>query len=185
MLDDIYSDLKTRMDKTIAALEKDFQKIRTGRASPAILDGLKANYFGSPTPLTQMASVSVPEPRMLLLQPWDRTAIAEIEKSVLKSDLGLTPQNDGKVIRINIPVLSQERRKELVKLIGKNAEEAKISLRSIRREANDLLKELKSSKEISEDQQKKAEAEVQKITNDYVTKVDSVTSAKEKEIMEI
>jgi ribosome recycling factor len=185
MLDDIYSDLKTRMDKTIAALEKDFQKIRTGRASPAILEGLKANYFGTLTPLTQMASISVPEPRMLLLQPWDRTAIAEIEKSVLKSDLGLTPQNDGKVIRINIPVLSQERRKELVKLVGKSAEEAKISLRSIRREANDLLKDLKSSKEISEDQQKKGEAEVQKITNDYVNRVDHVAAAKEKEILEI
>jgi ribosome recycling factor len=184
MLEDIYSDLKTRMDKTIASLEKDYQKIRTGRATPAILDGLSANYYGTQTPLSQMASISVPEPRMLLLQPWDQTAIGEIEKVILKSDLGLTPQNDGKVIRISIPVLSQERRKELSKLVKKGAEEAKIALRSIRREANDMLKELKSEKEISEDQQKKGESEVQRITNEYAAKADAVAAQKEKEIME-
>jgi ribosome recycling factor len=184
MLDEIYSDLKTRMDKSILALEKDLQKIRTGRATPAMLDGLSAKYYGTVTPLSQMASISVPEPRLLLLQPWDITAISEIEKVILKSDLGLTPQNDGKVIRIKIPVLSQERRKELSKLIGKAGEEAKIAIRSIRREANDLLKELKTSKEISEDQHKKGEAEVQKITNGYVTKVDNITSVKDKEIMD-
>ncbi|MDR2350737.1 MAG: ribosome recycling factor [Deltaproteobacteria bacterium] len=184
MLDEIYTDLKSRMDKTMASLDKEFQKIRTGRATPAILDGLSANYYGTMTPLSQMASISVPEPRLLVLQPWDASALGEIEKVILKSDLGLTPQNDGKLIRLKIPVLSQERRKELAKLVGKGAEEAKIALRSLRREANDLLKELKTSKEISEDQQKKGETEVQKITNDYVAKADAAAAAKEKEIME-
>ncbi|MDR1166843.1 MAG: ribosome recycling factor [Deltaproteobacteria bacterium] len=184
MLDDIYSDLKTRMDKTIHSLEKDLLKIRTGRATPAILDGLAANYYGTATPLNQMASISVPEPRTLLIQPWDLAALGEIEKVILKSDLGLTPQNDGKVIRVNIPVLSKERRKELSKLVSKIAEEAKISLRNLRREANDLLKELKASKDIGEDEQKKGEEQVQKVTNGYVAKVDAVAAAKEKEIME-
>ena len=119
MLDDVYSDIRSRMDKTIKSLEKDFLKIRTGRATPAILDGLAASYYGAATPLSQMASISVPEPRQLLIQPWDITAISEIEKVILKSDLGLTPQNDGKVIRINIPLLSQERRKELAKLVSR------------------------------------------------------------------
>jgi ribosome recycling factor len=184
MLEDVYSDIKSRMDKTIRSLEKDFQKIRTGRATPAILDGLAANYYGTPTPLSQMASISVPEPRQLLIQPWDQTAIPEIEKVILKSDLGLTPQNDGKVIRINIPLLSQERRKELAKVVSKTAEEAKIALRSIRREGNDFLKELKGSKDISEDDQSKGETQVQKITDEYVEKVDAAAKAKTKEILE-
>ncbi|MDR2406121.1 MAG: ribosome recycling factor [Deltaproteobacteria bacterium] len=184
MLDDVYSDMKTRMDKSIRSLEKDFQKIRTGRATPAILDGLLANYYGTPTPLAQMASISVPEPRQLLIQPWDQSAISEIEKVILKSDLGLTPQSDGKVIRINIPLLSQERRKELAKLVSKTAEEAKIALRAIRREGNDFLKELKTSKDISEDEQSKGETQVQKITDEYVEKVDALSKQKTKDIME-
>jgi ribosome recycling factor len=184
MLDDVYSDITSRMDKTIRSLEKDFQKIRTGRATPAILDGLTASYYGTQTPLQQMASVSVPEPRQLLIQPWDQSVIGEIEKVILKSDLGLTPQNDGKVIRINIPLLSQERRKELAKLVGKTAEEAKIALRAIRREGNDFIKELKNSKDISEDDQAKGEAQVQKITDGYVEKVDAAAKAKTKEILE-
>jgi ribosome recycling factor len=184
MLEDVYSEIKTRMDKTIKSLERDFVKIRTGRATPAILDGLAANYYGTPTPLAQMASVTVPEPRQLLIQPWDQSVIGEIEKVILKSDLGLTPQNDGKVIRIGIPLLSQERRKELAKLVSKTAEEAKIALRSIRREGNDILKDLKNSKDISEDEQGKGEAQVQKITDGYVEKVDAAAKAKTKEIME-
>ncbi|MDR2352156.1 MAG: ribosome recycling factor [Deltaproteobacteria bacterium] len=184
MLEDVYSDLKTRMDKSIRSLEKDFQKIRTGRATPAILDGLLANYYGTPTPLPQMASISVPEPRQLLIQPWDQTAIPEIEKVILKSDLGLTPQNDGKVIRINIPLLSQERRKELAKLVSKTAEDAKIALRAIRREGKDFLKELKTAKEISEDELAKGETQVQKITDEYVEKVDALSKLKTKDIME-
>jgi ribosome recycling factor len=184
MIEEIYEDIKARMDKTLASLTRDFQKIRTGRATPAILDGLSANYYGAQTPLTQMASITAPEARLLLLQPWDATAIAEIEKVILKSELGLTPQNDGKVIRINIPPLSQERRKELGKLVRRAAEESKVAIRGIRREANDMLKELKKSKEIGEDDQAKAEAQVQKITQDFVAKVDTLAAAKEKEILE-
>jgi ribosome recycling factor len=184
MLDDVYSDMRTRMDKSIKALEKNFQKIRTGRAAPAILDGLAANYYGAATPLTQMASISVPEPRQLLIQPWDPSVIGEIEKVILKSDLGLTPQSDGKVIRISIPILSQERRKELAKAVSRTAEESKTAVRAIRREGNEFLKELKNSKEISEDQLAKGEAQVQKITDEFVGKVDAMAKEKTKEIME-
>jgi ribosome recycling factor len=184
MIEEIYEEIKSRMEKALASLGKDFQKIRTGRATPAILEGLAANYYGALTPLTQMASITAPEARLLLLQPWDPTAIAEIEKVILKSELGLTPQNDGKIIRINIPPLSQERRKELGKLVRKNTEEAKVAIRGVRREANDMLKELKKSKEISEDEQANAEAQVQKITADFVGRADALAQAKEKEILE-
>jgi ribosome recycling factor len=184
MIEEIYEDIKSRMDKTLASLTRDFQKIRTGRATPALLDGLVANYYGAKTPLTQMASITAPEARLLLLQPWDPTAIAEIEKVILKSELGLTPQNDGKVIRINIPQLTQERRKELGKLVRKSAEDAKVSIRGIRREANEMIKELKKSKEISEDDQAKAEAQVQKITQEFVARADTLAATKEKEILE-
>ena len=184
MIEEIYEDIRNRMDKTLANLSRDFQKLRTGRATPALLEGLTANYYGAPTPLTQMASITAPDARQLLLQPWDLTAISEIEKTILKSELGLTPQNDGKSIRINIPPPSQERRKDLGKLVQKNTEEAKVAIRGIRREANDMLKELKKSKEISEDDQAKAEAQVQKITQDYVGKADALAAAKEKEILE-
>lgn len=184
MIDDIYSDLKDRMDKTVQALVKSFTKIRTGRATPALLDGLNADYYGAATPLTQMASITAPEPRLLLIQPWDAQAIGEIEKAVLKSELGLTPQNDGKVIRINIPTLTQERRRDLSKLVKKNAEEAKVALRNIRRDANEMLKDLKKEKEISEDDQKKAEEHVQKITDEFVKQIDAAAATKEKEIMD-
>lgn len=184
MIDDIYADLKDRMEKSLAALDRDLKKLRSGRATPAILDGLKADYYGTPTPLTQMASITAPEARLLMLQPWDAQAISEIEKAILKSELGLTPQNDGKIIRINIPALSQERRKELGKLVKKAAEDAKVAVRSIRRDANEMLKDLKKDKEIGEDDQVKAEAQVQKVTDEYVKKVDDIAAAKEKEIME-
>jgi ribosome recycling factor len=184
MLEEIYADLKVRMEKTLTALARDYQKIRTGRASPALLEGLTANYYGTPTPLNQMASISVPEARLLLLQPWDITAINEIEKVILRSELGLTPQNDGKVIRINIPTLSQERRKELSKLVRKTAEESKVALRAVRRESNDLVRDLKKSKDIGEDEQTRAETAIQKITDDFAAKVDAAAAAKEKEILE-
>lgn len=184
MIDDIYSDLKDRMDKTVQALVKSFTKIRTGRATPALLDGLNADYYGASTPLTQMASITAPEPRLLLIQPWDTQAIGEIEKAILKSELGLTPQNDGKVIRIGIPALTQERRKDLAKLVKKNTEEAKVALRNIRRDANEMLKDLKKDKEISEDDQKKAEEHVQKLTDDFVKQADAAAATKDKEIME-
>jgi ribosome recycling factor len=184
MLADIYEDAKARMEKALIALSRDFMKLRTGRATPALLDGLTANYYGAKTPLTQMASITAPEARLLLLQPWDPTALGEIEKVILKSELGLTPQNDGKVIRINIPALTQERRKELSKLVKKNAEEAKVAIRGLRREANELLKDLKKAKEISEDDLSRAEDKVQKLTDEYVGKIDAAAAVKDKEILE-
>ncbi len=184
MIDDIHADVKDRMEKTVQALVKGFTKIRTGRATPALLDGLMADYYGTATPLTQMASITAPEPRLLLIQPWDAQAIGEIEKAVLKSELGLTPQNDGKIIRIGIPTLTQERRKDLSKIVKKNAEEAKVAVRNIRRDANEMLKDLKKDKEIGEDEQKKAEEQVQKITDDFIKQVDAAAAAKEKEIMD-
>lgn len=184
MIDDIFKDVEDRMDKAVQALSKSFTKIRTGRATPALLDGLSADYYGTMTPLAQMASITAPEPRLLMIQPWDTQAMAEIEKAILKSELGLTPQNDGKVVRINIPALTQERRKELSKLVKKNAEDAKVALRNIRRDANEMLKDMKKDKEIGEDEQAKAEAQVQKITDEYVKQVDAVATAKEKEIMD-
>ena len=184
MVDDIYSDVKDRMDKAVQAMVKSFGKIRTGRATPALLEGLSADYYGTPTPITQMASVTAPEARLLMIQPWDAQAIGEIEKAILKSELGLTPQNDGKIIRISIPSLTQERRKELSKLVKKNAEEAKVAIRNSRRDANEMLKDLKKDKEIGEDDQTKAEAQVQKITDDFVKQIDASAATKEKEIME-
>ena len=182
--DDVYNDLKERMDKAVQALVRGFTKIRTGRATPALLDGLTADYYGTATPLPQMASITAPEPRLLLVQPWDAQAMGEIEKAILKSELGLTPQNDGKVIRITIPPLTQERRKELSKLVRKNAEEAKVALRNIRRDANETLKNMKKDKEISEDDLGRAETQVQKITDDFIKQAETAAGSKEKEIMD-
>lgn len=184
MLDEIFEDLKERMDKTISALERDLKKVRTGRASAALLDGIRVDYYGAPTPLNQMASISVPEARLLLIQAWDPQVLGDIEKAILKSELGLTPMNDGKVIRISIPPLSEERRKDLVRVVRKMAEENKVAIRNIRRDANDMLKDLKKEKEISEDDQFRAQDEVQKITDGFIKKVDETIEVKEKEILE-
>ncbi len=184
MLPEIYEDLKERMEKTITTLERDLKKVRTGRASASLLDGIRVDYYGTPTPLSQMASVSVPEARLLLIQPWDIKGIGDIEKAILKSELGLTPMNDGKIIRISIPPLSEERRRDLVKIVKKMAEEGKVALRNVRRDINDMLKDLKKEKEISEDDFFRAQDEVQKYTDDFIKKVDEVAEAKEKEVME-
>jgi ribosome recycling factor len=184
MKDDILSDLRDKMDHSIDALKKEFVRLRTGRATPALLDGIKVNCYESLMPLDQVASVSVPESRLITIKPWDQAIIKEIEKSILKSELGLTPMNDGKIIRINIPPLTEERRKELAKMAKKMAEEGKIAIRNHRRDANDMFKELKNEKNISEDEMHGAQDEVQKITDDYISKVDKVTSEKEKEILE-
>ena len=184
MKEQILSDAQEKMDKTIEALKKDFNRIRTGRASAAILDGIKVDCYDTQMPLDQVASLSVPESRLITIKPWDQTVIGEIEKSILKSELGLTPMNDGKMIRIPIPALTEERRKELVKVAKKMAEEGKISVRNHRRESNEFLKDLKNEKEISEDEFFKGQEEVQKITDEFIKKVDEVTAEKEKEIME-
>jgi len=173
------------MARTIEVLKKEFASIRTGRASLALLDGITVNYFETPTPLQQLASLSIPESRQIAIQPWDQKIIPEIEKAILKSDLGLTPMNDGKMIRINIPLLTEERRKQLVKTVKKKAEEAKVAIRNIRRDSNEELKKIEKEKHLSEDVIKKSQDEIQKITDSYISKVDEVLAHKEKEIMEV
>ncbi|MFH0960601.1 MAG: ribosome recycling factor [Pseudomonadota bacterium] len=185
MLEDMLAEMKLSMDKSIEALKKDLKRIRTGRASLALLDGMTPNYYGTPTPLNQLATLSIPEPRQIAIQPWDSQAVPEIEKAILKSDLGLNPMNDGKVIRVAIPPLTSERRKELVKLVKKMGEEFKVQIRNHRRDTNEILKDFKKEKEISEDDLHKAQERVQKTTDDYITKVDAVITEKESEIMEI
>jgi len=184
MIDSIYSETREKMSKTITALENELKKVRTGRASLSLLDGIRADYYGTSTPLNQMASLSVPESRLITIQPWDVTAIKEIEKAILKSDLGLTPANDGKLIRISIPPLTEERRKEIVKLVNKMCEDKKVALRNIRRDANEMLKMLKKDGDISEDDSFKAQDKVQKITDEHVGIVDDTFKNKEKEILE-
>ena len=184
MKDEILSELRQKMTKTAEALEKEFKKIRTGRASTALLEGIKVECYETQMPLDQVASMSVPESRLITIQPWDQSIIGDIEKGILKSELGLTPMNDGKIIRISIPPLTEERRKELAKLAKKMAEENKISIRNLRREANEMFKELKAEKEISEDEMFKAQDEVQKTTDEFTKKIDEINSRKEKEIIE-
>jgi ribosome recycling factor len=184
MKDEILADCRDNMDKTLVALKRDFMRIRTGRASTALLDGIKVNCYDTQMPLDQVASLSVPESRLITIKPWDQSIIGEIEKSILKSELGLTPANDGKIIRISIPPLTEERRRELAKLARKMAEENKISVRNHRREANELLKELKNDKEISEDAMHRFQSEVQGVTDEFIKKIDAATAEKEKEILE-
>ncbi len=174
-----------RMSSAIDALKKEFSSIRTGRASLALLDGITVDYYGTTTPLQQLASLTIPESRQIAIQPWEQRIIPEIEKAILKSDLGLTPMNDGKIIRINIPILTEERRKQLVKLVKKRAEEAKVAVRNIRRDSNEELKKLEKEKHLSEDDAKKEHDEIQRITDSFIKKIDEVLEHKEKEIMEV
>ncbi len=178
-------DAEERMEKAVAAMDKDFAKLRTGRASTALVDDIKVDYYGTPTPINQLASVAVPDSRTLTIQPWDKGGFAAVEKAILKSDLGLTPVNDGKIIRIVIPALTEERRKDLVKVSRKYSEDAKIAVRNVRRDANDQLKKLEKDKVISEDELKKATDDVQKLTDKYVAETDKKCQVKEKEIMDI
>ena len=184
MIDSVCDDARERMGTSVDALRDEFKKIRTGRASLALFEGIKVNYYGSRTPLNQVASLSVPESRLVVIQPWDQTVVAEIEKEILKSELGLTPMNDGKVIRIPIPPLTEERRRELVRGVRKIAEEHRVSIRNIRRDTNELLKGLKKDGDIAEDDFYGAQDKVQKITDDYVRLVDQTCQEKEKEILE-
>lgn len=184
MKDEVLSELKENLARAVEALKRDFKRIRTGVASAALLEGIRVDCYETHMPIDQVASISVPESRLILIQPWDQSIIANIEKAILKSDLGLTPMNDGKMIRIAIPPLTEERRRELAKLAKKMGEEGKISIRNHRREANDMLKELKKEKEISEDELFKSNEEVQKITDEFIKKIDEVTAGKSKEIME-
>ncbi|WP_320176242.1 ribosome recycling factor [Maridesulfovibrio sp.] len=185
MINEVLADGKKRMEGALTALENDFAKLRTGRAATSLVDNIPVDYYGTPTPVNQLASVSIPDSRTISIQPWDRGAFSLIEKALMQSDLGLNPVNDGKVLRITIPPLTEERRKELVKIAKKYTEESKIAIRNVRRDMNDTLKKLEKDKDISEDEQRKAQDDVQKITDDYVKKCDAACGDKEKEILEI
>lgn len=185
MTNDVLASMKGTMEKTIDSLRKEYQKVRTGRASTALLEDIKILYYDTPTPINQVAAIAVPEPRVITIQPWEAKQIALIEKAILNANIGLTPTNDGKLIRLAVPPLTEDRRKEIVKQLKKYAEEAKIALRNIRRDGIDGLKKLEKDKKISEDDQKRAEKEIQDVTNTFVAKVDEVLAAKEKEVMEV
>ncbi len=179
------SKLTDKMDKAIDALKKTLATMRTGRASLSIFDGLMVDYFGTPTPLSHIATLSVPESRLITIQPWDPKVITDIEKAISKSDLGLNPGNDGKLIRIAIPTLTEERRKEIVKQVHKKGEEAKVSMRNIRRESNEEMKKMEKEDHVSEDETKKSIEEIQKITDSYIKKIDDTVAHKEEEVMEV
>ena len=182
MLNNVYEE---KMNKTISVFEENLSEIRAGRATPAILNKITVDYYGVPTPINQVAGISVPEARMILIQPWDMNLLKEIEKEILKSDIGINPNNDGKVIRLNFPELNEERRKEIVKDIRKLAEEAKVAIRSIRRDAMDEAKEMQKKSEITEDDLKNEENEIQKLTDKKVEEIDSMLASKEREVMSI
>ena len=185
MIKDVVKELEEKMNKTVSVLKEEFHSIRAGKANPQLLDRVTVDYYGSPTPIKSMASVSAPEPRMLLVQPYDASVIKEIEKAIMIADLGFNPSNDGKVIRIMVPAPTEERRKELSKTAKKSGEDAKIALRNERRTANDLIKKLNKSGDITEDDVKTGEADVQKLTDKYVKVVDELIEQKEKEILEV
>ena len=185
MVDEVLDECKGGMQKAVDALKRELGRVRTGRASLALLDGIKIDYFGTQTPLNQVASLAIPESRMITIQPWDSSVIPTIEKAINKSDLGINPTNDGKQIRLAIPRPTEERRRELVKVVKKIGETAKISLRSNRRDAIEMLKSLEKDKDITEDENKKGQSEVQKLTDDLVKKVDKIVTEKEQEVMSI
>jgi len=182
---DVIKSTKEKMDKTISFYKEELKSVRTGRANVAIFDNVKVDYYGNPTPLSQVGTLSAPEPRLITISPWEPTLIPEIEKAIQNSNMGLNPSNDGKLVRVPIPQLTEERRKEYVKLCKKMGEDTKVAVRNERRSANDAIKKLEKDKEISEDDMKKYQDEVQKITDDYIKKIDELTDAKEKDIMEI
>ncbi len=185
MTNDVLKDLQATFDKAIEALKRDLGKVRTGRASLAILDGVRIDYYGTPTPLNQVASLNVPDPRLITIKPWEKSLIPEIEKSIRAGQLGLNPSSDGEIVRLPMPPLTEERRKELVKVVKKMAEEAKVALRAARRDANEMLKELLKEKAVTEDEEKTGHKKVQDATDAAVAKIDDTVAKKEKEILEV
>jgi ribosome recycling factor len=185
MLKDVLNDAEERMEKAVEALHLDLRSIRTGRASPALVERLPVDYYGVPTPLNQLAGISVPEPRLLMIRPWDRNSMGLIEKAILKSDLGLTPNNDGQVIRLTIPQLTEERRRDLSRMVAKRVEEARVACRNIRRDAIDMLRDLEKEKLISEDELFEGRDRVQELTDGFIKQIDEIGKAKEAEIMEV
>ena len=185
MIADVKSNASSGMAKALEAFKRDLSKVRTGRASLALLDSVQVDYYGTPTPLNQVGSLAVPEPRLITIQPWEKNLIGEIERAILKADLGLNPTSDGQLIRLIFPPLTEERRKEMVKQVKRMGEDAKVAVRNTRREANDALKKLEKNKDISEDELKRGEKEIQDVTDDHVARVDQVIAEKEKDLMEI
>ena len=180
-----FEHIKEKMDKTISVLQENFAEIRAGRANPAILNKIKVDYYGTPTPINQVAGISVPEARLIVIQPWDLSLLKEIEKEILKAEIGINPNNDGKVIRLAFPELNEERRKELVKEIKKIAEDAKVSIRSVRREGMDEAKKLQKDNQMTEDELKSAEDQIQKITDGKIAEIDKILAEKEKDVMSV
>jgi ribosome recycling factor len=185
MIKELLKETELHMQKTVEATKKELQAVRTGRANSSILDRVIVEYYGTPTPITQLAAISVPDARTLVVQPWDKTALAAVEKAILKADLGLNPVNDGTVIRLPVPQLTEERRKELVKVVKKEAEENRIIIRNLRRDSNDKLKALEKDSKITEDEGKRAHDDTQKLTDKHIAEIDKLLEAKEKEIMEV
>jgi ribosome recycling factor len=185
MVKEIVKEAEGNMKKTIDVVKKEFASLRAGRATPALLDKIMVNYYGTPTPVNQLANISVPEARLLVIQPWDKSSLQEIERAIMKSDLGITPASDGVVIRLAIPQLTQERRTELMKVIKKKAEEGRVAIRNVRRDVNERLKALQKDGKISEDELKRSQDEVQKITDRFIKEVDGLLTIKEQEIMQV
>ncbi len=180
-----FKHIEEKMEKTLSVLQENFAEVRAGRANPAILNKVKVDYYGTPTPINQVAGISVPEARLIVIQPWDASLLKEIEKEIIKAEIGINPNNDGKVIRLAFPELTEERRKELVKEIKKTAEEAKVSIRSVRREGIDEAKKMQKDNQMTEDELKSAEDQIQKITDTKIAEVDKILAEKEKEIMSV
>ncbi len=185
MTTDVINSAEDKLKKTLETLKKDYGTLRAGRAAPSLLDKVMVDYYGTPTPVNQMANVTVPEPRMIMIKPYDKNSFKDIERAIQKSDLGLTPNSDGVAIRLAIPQLTQERRKELVKVVSKKAEESKVAMRNIRRDANDAIKKLEKDKKITEDDRKEGQDKVQKLLDKYIKLVDGAKATKEKEVMEV
>ena len=182
---EVLADTDSRMSKSVDALRRELNTIRTGRASPVLVETLMVDYYGVPTPLNQLASISVPEPRVLMIQPWDKQAMKDVERSVLKSDLGLVPTNDGNVIRINIPTLTEERRRELVRLVGRRVEDGHVAVRNIRRDSLARFRGMEKSKELSQDESRRSQEQLQSLTDRFIDQMDSLRADKEAEVMEV
>lgn len=184
-VEEILSDVDSRMQKSLEALRRELNTVRTGRANPSLVENVLVDYYGVPTPLNQVASISVPEARVLMIQPWDKQSLKDVEKGVLRSDMGLVPNNDGSVIRINIPALTEERRRELVRLVGKKAEDSNVALRNVRRDGVEQCRKLERDKEISQDENRRAQDRLQQITDAYIDQVSGIRNEKETEVMEV
>ena len=185
MIKEIYNNYEEKMKKALEALRRELGSLRTGRATPALLEKVMVDYYGTPTPVNQVANVSVHEPRMIVIQPWEKTMVQPIEKAIMKSDLGMNPNSDGAMIRLNIPQLTQERRQDIVKQVNKKSEEAKVAIRNVRRDGNDAIKKLEKAKEITEDDSKRGQESIQKLVDKYIKLVDEAKAIKEQEVMEV